>query len=113
MIDWQSFNFLLAQEADKPQQPGGLEVMLFPLVMIMVVWYIIILRPQQKDRKKKDNMLGSLKKNDSVVTIGGILGTVANVSQDGKEVTVKVDDNTRIKLLRSSIQGVITADDKK
>ena len=58
-----------------------------------------------------DDLLKSLKKNDRVVTIGGIIGTVANVTPDGKEVTLKVDDNTRLKMLRSSIQTVLRDDE--
>jgi preprotein translocase subunit YajC len=58
-------------------------------------------------------MLTALKKNDKVVTIGGIVGTVANISVDDQKVevvTLKVDDNTRIKFIRSSIQRVLTSE---
>jgi preprotein translocase subunit YajC len=55
-------------------------------------------------------MLSALKKNDRVVTIGGMIGTVANITPDGQEVTLKVDDNTRIRMIRSSIQRVLSGD---
>jgi preprotein translocase subunit YajC len=58
-------------------------------------------------------MLGSLKKNDRVVTIGGIIGTVASTSQDGREVTLKIDDNARLRVLRSAIQGPLREQDQK
>jgi preprotein translocase subunit YajC len=55
-------------------------------------------------------MLNSMKKNDPVVTIGGVLGTVSHISEDGKEVTLKVDDNSRIKFQREAIREVIRKD---
>jgi preprotein translocase subunit YajC len=100
---------LFAQAQDQqpaPQWPS----LLFPLVAIGVLWYFMLLRPQQRERQKREALLGMLKKNDRVVTIGGIIGTVANLSQDGKEVTLKVDDNTRLRMLRSSIQTVLSAE---
>jgi len=107
---------LLAQQAadkvaDQPaRDPGGagsLFPMLFPMVAIFVLFYFMMLRPQRREQKQRELMLAALKKDDKVVTIGGIMGTVANLSDDGKEVTVKVDDNTRIRFLRSAIQTVV------
>ena len=85
------------------QQPmGWLWVM---LIAIFVLYYFIVIRGQRRERERRQELLDSLKKNDRVVTIGGIIGTVASVSQDGREVTLKIDDNARIKMLRSAIQG--------
>ncbi|MFN0198927.1 MAG: preprotein translocase subunit YajC [Planctomycetaceae bacterium] len=97
------------------QAPPGMPLMemMMPLMMIMVLWYFLILRPQNRDRRKRDELLNSLKKNDAVVTIGGILGTVANISNDGKEVTLKVDENTRIRVLRRSIEAVLKEPEKE
>ena len=111
MIDWAGTLCLLAQEQGK-QQPGSpFAQILIPLIPIGVLWYFLLIRPQRKEQRKRDDLVKALKKNDRVVTVGGILGTVANVSQEGKEVTLKVDDNTRIRLLRTSIQSVITDED--
>ncbi|MCH7989069.1 MAG: preprotein translocase subunit YajC [Planctomycetes bacterium] len=79
--------------------------MVVPFVAIAVLWYFLLLRPQRRERKKRDASLKELKKNDRVVTIGGIVGTIANISQDSREVTLKIDDNARITVLRNSIQG--------
>lgn len=97
---------LLAQ--DNAQKGDPYFSMLFPMVAIAVLWYFLLLRPQRREQIRKQDMLSSLKKNDRIVTIGGIMGTVANVAPDGKEVTIKVDDNTRIKFLRSSIQSILS-----
>jgi len=110
MVDCLSALCLLAEEEQK--QPGGspLGSLLVPLVAMGLMWYLLILRPGRRDRAKRDALLKSLKKNDRVVTIGGILGTVVSVGQDDKEVTLRVDNNTRIRMLRSSIQTVLTDD---
>ncbi|MCA9050413.1 MAG: preprotein translocase subunit YajC [Planctomycetaceae bacterium] len=77
-----------------------------PLIISLVVFfYFIVLRPQQKDQERRRTLLAGLKKNDKVVTIGGIIGTIVDLAGDGSRVTLKVDDGTRIKFLRSSIQG--------
>ena len=82
-----------------------IDSMVVPFVAIAVLWYFLLLRPQRREKTKRAEILKELKKNDRVVTIGGMVGTVANISQDGREVTLKVDDNTRITMLRNSIQG--------
>ena len=88
----------------KPAAPAWTN-MLMMAAAAFAFFYFIILRPQKRDREKRQNVLDSMKKNDRVVTIGGIIGTVATISQDGSEVTLKLDDNARVKMLRSSISG--------
>ena len=86
-----------------------------PMVAIAVLWYVMLLRPQRRERAQRKDLLNQLKKNDRVVTIGGIIGTVSFISSDGKEVTLKLEDNARIRMLRSSVQTVLRddEDDKK
>jgi preprotein translocase subunit YajC len=109
-MDWHSAVLLLAQE-DPKKQPAPTDFLfsMFPLLAIFVVFYFLLLRPQRREQASKESMLAALKKNDKVVTIGGMIGTVANISADGQEVTLKVDDNTRIRMIRSSVQRVLTA----
>lgn len=80
------------------------------MIMIAVFYYFMLLRPRAAEERKRKEFLDNLKKNDRVVTAGGIIGSVANVSNDGNEITLKVDDNTRIKFRRSSISTVLTDD---
>lgn len=105
MIDWPSLLFLLAQEEKKPAG-DPITPLIIPMVVIAFLWYFLLFRPQKRDKAQREETLKALKKNDRVVTIGGIIGSIANISKDGKDVTLKVDDNTRIKILRSSIQGL-------
>ncbi|MFN7683422.1 MAG: preprotein translocase subunit YajC [Planctomyces sp.] len=92
----------------QPDPPGWGQVL--PLAFIGIMFYMILLRPQQKEQRRRQETLGSLKKSDKVVTTGGIVGTIADLSQDGRFVTLKVDDSTRIRFLRSAIHGLL--DDK-
>lgn len=81
-------------------------VPMLPWVMILFLMYWLLLRPQKQEQQRKKDMLSTLKKNDRIVTIGGIVGTVASIDNDANEVTVKVDQNTRIKFRRSAIETV-------
>jgi len=110
MTDWYQLFPLLAQGGADDAQESSPLAMFMPLILIGVFFYFIILRPQKKERRKHQGMLDCLKKNDRVVTMGGIVGHVTNVSQDGKEITLRVDDNTRIKFMRSYISSVLTDD---
>ncbi len=79
-------------------------------VGVIVLFYFFIMRPQSRERAKRTDMLSQLKKNDKVVTIGGIIGTIASVHAESDEVVIKVDEttNTKLRMLRSSIHQVIT-----
>jgi preprotein translocase subunit YajC len=75
-----------------------------PVVMMIVFFYFLVFLPQKKERQKQDSFHKTLKKNDRVVTIGGVVGTIVNVEPEGKLITLKVDDNTRMSFLREAIQ---------
>ncbi len=88
----------------KPPEVNPL-IQFLPMFLIVLFFYFILMRPQQKEARRRQELLSSLKKNDKVVTAGGMIGTIVDISGDGTRVTLKVDDNTRIKFLRSSITG--------
>jgi preprotein translocase subunit YajC len=104
---------LAAQAAGgRPQgQAGPLELLLtyLPMVMIVAVAWLLLYRPEQERMKRQREMLGSLKKNDRVVTTSGIYGTVANVDREADRVSLKVDDsgNVKISVTLSSIAKVL------
>ncbi|GAB4145133.1 MAG: hypothetical protein Tsb009_17180 [Planctomycetaceae bacterium] len=105
-INYWTHAFLLFAEGEE----GGEQVSPFatflPLFIILgVLYYFVVIRGNRRERERRESLLNSLKKNDRVVTIGGIIGTVASVSQDGREVTLKIDDNSKMKVLRTAIQG--------
>jgi preprotein translocase subunit YajC len=96
---------LLAEGAAGPDMWS----MLFPLVAIGVLFYFMLIRPQRREQAKHQSLLDNIKKNDRVLTIGGIYGVVTNVNREGNEVTVKVDEttNTRLRMTLGSIAKVI------
>ena len=93
-----------AQDAagSAPAQGQGSFLVLLPMyVIIFVVFYFFLIKPQQKQQKEKQEMISAIKKNDEVVTSGGIHGTVMNVKQT--TVVLKVDDNVKIEFEKSFI----------
>ena len=88
-------------------QGGGLMGYL-PFILILAIMYFLMIRPQAKRQKEKQKMLGSLKKGDRVITIGGILGSVNGLKgKDKKIVNLKVANNINISINRSAISGLI------
>lgn len=77
-----------------------------PLVLIFVVFYFFLIRPQQQKAKDHRNMLGGLRRGDRVVTGGGIIGTVAKVVSDD-EVAVDIAEGLRVRVVRSTISSVL------
>ncbi len=76
---------------------------LIPLVLIMVIFYFLLIRPQQKKLKEHKSMVDGTKKGDSVVTGGGIIGKVSNVKDD--ILTVEIADGVKVKVKRDTITG--------
>ena len=91
---------------EAPPQPPPAWTSLVPLVVIFVLFWFILIRPQRKQQKERDNMLGQLAKNDHVVTTGGIYGIIVRI--DEREAVLKIDENKdiRIRVARSAIAGV-------
>lgn len=78
------------------------------IVGIFAIMYFFIIRPQQKQAKDQQSMLGGLKKGDDVVTTGGILGKVFAVHPDGKVMTIEIANGVKIRILKASVQGKVT-----
>lgn len=96
---------LLAQQApDTGRQIGSMLLMFVPLI---VIFYFLLIRPQQKRERQRQALIASVQKNDHVVTIGGVHGVVTAI-QD-KELTLKVDEdnNVRLRVSRSAVARVI------
>ena len=85
-------------------------VQFLPLVLIFVVFYFLLIRPQQKKQKDHRTTLEALRRGDRVVTGGGILGTVSKVVSND-EVEVDIASNVRVRVLRSTITSVLAKPD--
>jgi preprotein translocase subunit YajC len=93
--------FAQGAAAPQPQVQQSPLISLMPIALIFIIFYFLLIRPQKKSQKEHQEMLGTLKKNDEVVTSGGIYGTIVNIQND--IITLRIDDNTRIKIQRSAI----------
>ena len=79
-----------------------------PIAAIGLVFYFIVIAPANKQRKKTQEMLSSLKKGDRVLTTGGIYGTIQGV--EAEVVYLKIAENVKVKVARSAVSGVLTGE---
>ncbi|MCG2725175.1 MAG: preprotein translocase subunit YajC [Elusimicrobia bacterium] len=78
---------------------------LAPLIIIMVIFYFLLIRPQQKQMKERKKMLEALKSGDKILSSGGIFGIISTIR--GDELEVKIADNVKVVMARSSVANVI------
>lgn len=98
---------LLQAEGGQPQ-PSMLTALL-PFVLIIVVMYFLMIRPQQKRQKAHQAMLAALKSGDEVVTMGGVYGTIAGIDEKENTVWLKIANEVKIKVERGAITRVMSA----
>ncbi len=98
---------LMAQQQGQSQNPI---VAFLPLVLLIVIFYFMLIRPQQKRAKQHRSMLSQLKAGDKVFTVGGIRGTV--VAVDDSKIVLRVSDNTKISFNKSAIAGMLPGNDE-
>lgn len=100
-----------AQEAaQNVPKPNFFEQMI-PFLLIFVVFYFFLIRPKNKQMKEHQNFLSNMKRGDSVLTSGGILGTIEGLTD--QFVTLEVADGVRIRVLKSQVSGAIKEEPKK
>jgi preprotein translocase subunit YajC len=80
---------------------------IIPLLLLVLIFYFLLIRPQQKQQKEHQKMIQSLKKNDQVVTAGGIYGTVVNVKES--TFIMRIDENVRCEVEKSAISRILKA----
>jgi preprotein translocase subunit YajC len=106
-----SGSILIAQEPPVKDLGGAgsnpLTSMLPIIIIFALFFFLIVLPGQRREKKQRAELLTKLKKNDEVVTSGGIIGVVANIKEGTDEVTLKSDE-TRLRVLRSSIVRILT-----
>jgi preprotein translocase subunit YajC len=84
---------------------------LLPFLLIILVFYFLILRPQQKRQKERAKLLEGVKKGDKIITSGGIHGTVEGMEDDS--VLVKISDNVKVKMEKSAIGTIVGVTDQQ
>jgi len=83
--------------------PGGLMAFL-PLIIIMGIFYVLLILPQQRRQKKTQEMVNALKNGDKVITTGGLFGTI--VGLEGDSIQLRIADQVKVKVLRSAVTGL-------
>ena len=81
-----------------------------PLILLFVVFYFLLIRPQQKQQKQRKEMLSNLKKGDRVVTIGGIHGIIKEI--DETNISLRVAENINLKMSRAAVDRVLQEDEE-
>jgi preprotein translocase subunit YajC len=86
---------------------GGTDIvgLFFPLILVFGIFYLLVFRPQQKRMKEHQEMINAVKRGDTVVTAGGIIGKVTNVGADG-ELRVEIANNVQVRVVKGTITEV-------
>ena len=92
--------------------PAGSIASFLPLILIFAIFYFLLILPMQRQRKQQQKMLSSLKSGDSVVTSGGIVGTIVSIDDDSLILRVK-PDNIKLQVTRSAVSSLLSAEVKK
>ncbi len=97
-----------ANSAQQGANQGGGQTLFIGFIVMLAVFYFVLIRGNRKQQAQKQSLLDNLSKNDKVMTIGGIIGSVVSVRDN--EVVLRVDEsnNTKMTFLKKSIQQVIT-----
>ena len=95
--------YAAAQTAPGGAEGGSMVSFVLPMVFMVVIFYFLLIRPQQKKSKEHKALLDNLKKGDRIITSGGIIGTIINI--DDQIVSLEVADKVRIELGRPYIAG--------
>ena len=84
-----------------------------PLILIFVIFYFFLIRPQQKKVKEHKIMVENLKRGDQIITSGGIIGTVERVMENDRAEVI-IGDNTKVEIVRSTgVQGIVKSQETK
>ena len=97
--------FFISNAYAQQAAPQGSLIDLWPLVIIFIAFYFLLIRPQQKKQKAHNEMVSGLQVGDEVMTAGGILGRITGVSDH--YAVVQISDNTEIKVQKSSVAQVV------
>jgi preprotein translocase subunit YajC len=90
---------------------AGLGGFLIPLMLMFGIMYFLVIMPQQRQRKKVQEMLSAIKNGDKVITTSGIYGTINGM--DGDTIILKIADNVKIRIARAAVAQVEVSDDAK
>lgn len=97
-----------AQAAAAPGSPASTLMSFVPILLIFVIMYFLMIRPQQKKLKEHKAMVTGLRRGDQVVTSGGLIGKVTRVDDQKNEIEVEIAPNVRVRVVRSTVSQVVS-----
>ncbi len=100
---WLEIVAIQAEGAPPPQSPFGGLIGMWPVLLMFVVIYFLLIRPASKQRKQHQEVLASLKRDDEVITSGGIYGKILGIEEN--VITLEIADKVKIRILRDRISG--------
>lgn len=101
MLDW----LIPVAAAQQAGQPPNAFMQFIPLILLVIVFYFLLIRPQMKRNKEHKQMIGALAKGDEVITSGGLAGKVVNLGE--AYVTIEIADNVEVKVQKPAIASVL------
>ncbi len=109
MSNWLETLLLLAEDAaaKKPPETSWMNSPLTLVPLVALAFYVCFIMPNRAERKKREKLMDATRKNARIVTRGGIIGTVVENAADSNEITIRVNDSTRIKIVKSAVDYVI------
>lgn len=96
---------ILAMLQASSNSAAAIFVQVLPILAVVAIWYFVVIAPASKQKRQTQQMLSSLKKGDRVLTSGGIYGTVQSVEPDS--VQLRIAENVKVKVARSSVASVV------
>jgi preprotein translocase subunit YajC len=110
-----TFQFAILAADAPADDPYAMFRFLIPMSVVMVLFYMMMIRPQKRKEQELRDQVNAVKENDRVITIGGIYGVVTNVQRDAQRVTVRVDESTgtKLRLNMTAIARVLTAEEQE
>lgn len=112
-MSWQTL-WLIAENGNGKEQPapfGGLGF-LVPMLIIMALFFLFFILPQRRREKQMREQLAALKKNDRVITHGGIIGVVSHIDEADQEVILRVEEG-KIRILKTAIARILSAEESQ
>jgi len=100
-------NFILLMGTGGEPGTTNPMAMWLPIILIFAIMYFLIFRPQAKKQKQQRMMLDTLQKGDNIVTVGGLYGTIVGMKEKENTIIVKISENTKVELARSSVAKVL------
>ena len=105
---WDTLAFAMGTQPGGGNQGGSQFLSFLPIILIFIIFYFLLIRPQQKRAKEHRMLLQNLKVGDNILTSGGIYGKITGIKDD--KVTVEISDKVRVKVNRGHIAGVVKQD---